>query len=250
MAFRRSLAVKDIDLAAAEHEAIPFIENIIARVNPRLIVLTGPTVARFLSLYALESRRLTETIKAANIKQVVFAAAAARLRSLDHEAIIVQVAHASRFAWTYEKYDVSAKIAELRHRATGSGDGTESDGQRTSNSKPAPLIAGSSVFQSPETCVTPPMRISDPRLAELQSRWQNLGIAHQFYRVHHFSSHKFSGKPESLHGFIAWCDRRDIRRENTRTLERALDLAYRMKTGEGFDEALAQSWAAYPIVRK
>ena len=50
IAFRRSRAVRDIDLRAAEQEAIPFIERIIARVSPRLIVHTGVGLYRFLSL--------------------------------------------------------------------------------------------------------------------------------------------------------------------------------------------------------
>ena len=117
IAFRRSRAVRDIDLAVAVQEAVPFIEKIIARVSPSLIVLTGPSIDRFLTLYALHGRPLRDTIKDPSINHVVFAATKARLRPVDSETIVVQVAHASRFAWTYEKYGVSARIAGLMGKA-------------------------------------------------------------------------------------------------------------------------------------
>jgi len=250
IAFRRSRAVSDIDLAVAEREAVPFIETIIARVSPRLIVLTGPSIDRFLTLYALASRPLTETIKAPGINHVVFAATAARLRSVDRETIVVQVAHASQFAWTYERYDVSAKIAGLIGRAIGQGGSTESGVQRTSASRPTALPTIALGHPAPETRVEPKMRFSDPRLAELESRWRDLGIGPQFHQVHHFASHKFSGKRERLDRFIAWCDGREIRDENARTLERALEVACRVKDGQDFEEALEQAWAAHPVVRR
>lgn len=235
MAFRRSRAVRDIDLATAEREAVPFIETIIARVSPRLIVLTGPSIDRFLMLYALDSRTLTDTIKAPGINHVVFAASAAQLRSADHEAIVVQVAHASQFAWTYERYGISARIAELMGKATG---------------QTGALPTNALGRQAPKARAAPTTRLSDPRLAELESRWRDLGIGPQFHQVHHFASNKFSGKRERLDKFIAWCDVREIRDENAQTLRRALDVARRVKDGQQFREALEQAWAAHPIITR
>jgi hypothetical protein len=250
IAFRRSRAVSDIDLAVAEREAVPFIETIIARVSARLIVLTGPSIDRFLTLYALDSQPLTETIKAPGINHVVFAATEARLRSVDRETIVVQVAHASQFSWTYERYGVSAKIAGLMGRAIGQGGSTESGVQRTSTSIPVALPTNALDHRTPETCMTPKKRFSDPRLAEIEFRWRDLGICHQFHQVHHFASHKFSGKRERLDRFIAWCDGHDIRDENAQTLERALVVARRVKDGQDFKEALEQAWAAHKIVTR
>jgi hypothetical protein len=150
IAFRRSRAVRDIDLAAAEGEAVPFIDRIMAWVGPRLIVLTGVGTDRFLSLYALDSRPLAETIKARGINHVVFAATAARLRSTGREAVVVQVAHASQFAWTYERYGVSAKIAELIGSPVGHGGGTEHGVQSPPGSKPAAQSTNASGHQAPK----------------------------------------------------------------------------------------------------
>jgi hypothetical protein len=250
IAFRRSPAVRDIGLAVAEREAVPFIESIMAWVSPRLIVLTGPSIDRFLTLYALDSRPLTETIKAPRINHVVFAATAARLRSVDRETIVVQVAHASQFAWTYERYGVPSKIAGLIGKAIGQGGSTKSGVQRTSASTPTALRTNALAHQAPETRVAPTMRFRDPRLAQFESRWRDLGISSQFHQVHHFASHKFSGKRERLDSFIAWCDGREIRDENGQTLERALDVARRMEDGQDFKEALEQAWAAHPIVTR
>jgi hypothetical protein len=250
IAFRRSRVVSDIDLAVAEREAVPFIETIIARVSPRLIVLTGPSIDRFLTLYALDSRPLTETIKAPGINHVVFATKAARLRSVDRETIVVQVAHASQFAWTYDRYDVPAKIAGLMGKVVGQGGSTESGAQRTSASIPTALPTNALGHQAPEARVAPTRRFNNPRLAELESRWRDLGIGSQFHQVHHFASPKFSGKRASLDRFIAWCDVREIRAENAQTLERALNVACRVKDGQDFKEALKQAWAAHPIVTR
>jgi hypothetical protein len=104
--------------------------------------------------------------------------------------------------------------------------------------------------QAPQTRVAPTMRFRDPRLAELESRWRDLGIGPQFHHVHHFASHKFSGKHVHLDRFIAWCNGRGIRDENAQTLERALDVACRVNDGQDFKEALEQAWASHPIVTR
>lgn len=250
VAFRRSRAVRDIDLAAAEKEAAPFIERIIDRVSPRLIVLTGASKDRFLTLYTLNSRPLTETIRDPKINHVVFAASAARLKSVDHETVVVQVDHASQFAWTYETYNVSHRIAELMGSTIGRRGSAETGFQGCSASIPTALPTNALGHQVPETRVAPTKRFRDPRLAELEFGWRELGIGPLFHQVHHSSSPKFSDKHERLDKFIAWCNVREIREQNTQTLERALDVARRVKDGQHFKEALKQAWAAYPIVTK
>jgi hypothetical protein len=249
MAFRRSRAVSDIDLAVAEREAVPFIEAIIDRVSPRLIILTGPSIDRFLSLYALDSRPLTETIKAPGINHVVFAASAARLRSIDRETIVVQVAHASRFAWTYERYGVVTKISGLTGNAIGQRGSTESGVQRTSASIPTGLPTNTLSHQALETRVAQTER--NPRLSELGSTWRDLGIGHQFPQVHHFARPEFVREPPGLDRFIRHCSKAyEIRDENAQTLERALNVARRMKDGQNFNEALEQAWATHPIITR
>lgn len=250
IAFRRSRVIGDIDLAEAVVEAAPFIDKIIARVVPRLIVLTGPNIERFLKLYALDSRPLTESIKAPRINHVVFAARAARLRSIDGETIVVQVAHASQFGWTYDRYDIPTRIAALLDNVLESGSSAESGSQSNSASIPAASSVEKLGYRVQEIREAPMMRISNPRLAELDSAWRDLGIGSQFRQVHHFASPKFSGKGDSLDRFIAWCDVREIKAENAQTILRALDTARRVKNGQAFDEALRQAWAAHPIVTR
>jgi hypothetical protein len=98
--------------------------------------------------------------------------------------------------------------------------------------------------------VTPVTRIGNPTLAELESRWNDLGIAPQFHQVHHFASPKFSGKREHLERFIKWCEGREIRDENAQTLARALDVARRVEGGRDLEAALEEAWAVFPIVTR
>jgi hypothetical protein len=247
IAFRRSRATSEINFEVAEREAVPFIEKIIARVNPKLILLTGPSIDRFLTLYGLDSRSVAETIRAPGINQVVFAANATRLRLGGREAIVVQVAHASQFSWTYDKYDVPTKIADLIGQPIGQA--TLRYGvSRSPDSKASTLLSKGLDYQVPAVRRAPAQRFKHPRLAELESRWLELAIGSQFRRVHHFSSPKFSGKGDTLDRFLAWCDVREIKAENDQTVKRALDLASRMEAGRTFEEALRQAWAAYPTV--
>jgi hypothetical protein len=250
IAFRRSGEVRDIDLAAAEEEAVPFIEKIIDRVKPRLIVLTGVGLDRFLRLYAGEGRPLSETIRDPGVKHVVFAAAAARMRSADRETVVVQVAHASQFSWTYEKYSVAAKIIRLMGCSGAQEYSTESGVQSTATSTPSELPTSVRGRQSPQAHAAPIVSISNPRLSELATRWTALGIVHEFHRVHHFASRKFSGKRESMRKFIEWCDAREIKAENAQTVERALYVARLVEDGQEFMTALKGAWDVYPIVTR
>jgi hypothetical protein len=91
---------------------------------------------------------------------------------------------------------------------------------------------------------------SNSRLHELESRWLSLRIDPEFYRVHHFSDPTFSGRRETLSGYIGWCDAREIRSENAQTLKRALDAARRVEGGQPLDAALKDAWAAFPVVTR
>lgn len=248
IAFRRSRVVHDIDLAAAELEARPFVERMIARVIPRLIVLTGVSIDRFLSVYARDGRPLTETVKAPGINHVVFAAAAARLASVDCETIVVQVAHASQFAWTYERYGVSEKIAGLTGIESAKGGGTGSSAQSTSGSLSTVLPSRVLSHQPMQHGSNSSSRLSNPRLAELERKWNDLGIRRHFCRIHHSIKSKHSNKRETLRGFVDYCDCRDIRAENNQTVDRALDVARRVQAGCDIDKALELAWAAFPTV--
>lgn len=113
LAFRRSEKVSQINREQAFDEAEPFLSEIIAKVEPKLVLLTGPTVREFAGRFASENRVLVEPEKDCDIHQTIFAASSVRLRSSVSEALLVQVAHASQFGWTYEKLDIPSKIIAM-----------------------------------------------------------------------------------------------------------------------------------------
>lgn len=112
LAFRRSKRKSDIDIEAAFDEAESFLAQIIRRVKPRLVLLTGVPIATFLNRYAITHRQLSPAERDPGVKQIVFAAAKASLRSAANDAVVVQVAHASQFAWTYGRYNVAERALE------------------------------------------------------------------------------------------------------------------------------------------
>lgn len=116
MAFRRSAKTSHINVQAAMTETAPFLAEIIEVVSPKLVLLTGPSLAIFTSTFAIRTTVVAPPEKDDKIKQTVFAAARALLGSRVNEALIVQVAHASQFSWTYERYGVAEKILALLQR--------------------------------------------------------------------------------------------------------------------------------------
>lgn len=94
----------------------------------------------------------------------------------------------------------------------------------------------------------PDLHIKNPRLSVLKTEWENLGITRNFSKVHHSYRVPGSEKRESLNGFIKYCDKTDIKEENSQTLERALNVAFLMKKGDSFEDALEKAWTAYPRV--
>ena len=113
LAFRRSASKKDIDISAAILEAAPFLAEILGFVKPRVIILTGVSLAQFTSQYAASSQVLFPSEIEPKVKQVVFSAARAKLKSNNDEVTVVQVAHASQFNWTYERYGIPGRIRLL-----------------------------------------------------------------------------------------------------------------------------------------
>jgi hypothetical protein len=196
MAFRRSMSSSDINMAAAAAEAAPFLDRIIARVRPQVIILTGGIKDLFLRLHAAESVSIARSDCLANAPTFVFSAERARLKAANLETIVVQVAHASRFAWTYDRHHVPNEIAHLMGQPTGGGTGDHVPTELPKRPEPQPNTTGQPI--------TTPQPLKPP-LAELEAKWRSLGITTEFHRVHHFSHPRFSGKRETLARFIEWC---------------------------------------------
>ena len=242
VAFRRSRSVQEIDLATAEQEAIPFIEQIMMRVDPKLIVLTGVPIGHFLARYAQGSRQLTETTKHSGIGHVVFAASQAQLRSTGSEVIVVQVTHASQFSWTYGKYDVAAKIAELLGNKASSIAATDYRNLPISGLDFCPIITGGSRRPDLQMFKSPTMNQHKADASELEMRWKSLPKNCDFPQVHHFFPRR-----QALDGFVDWCQRHDkLKTQNLVTLKRALYVARQVKDGQEFESALAAAWAKFP----
>lgn len=110
LAFRRSKKRSDINLEKAIAESAPFLREIVAIVEPSLIVLTGVQLHRLGDALGTLIDPLVPEERDPRIKQIVFAAGSARLSQKGQSAVVVQIAHASQFSWTYDRYNVAAKI--------------------------------------------------------------------------------------------------------------------------------------------
>lgn len=124
LAFRRSPKAKDIDIEAAKAEAAPFLSEIMAVVRPRLVVLTSLDLTAFVNGFCVNVSNTTEQIKDEKVKQVVFESATAQLKNCESASLIVRVAHASQFSWTYAKYNVVERI----NSALQAQQGAQADG--------------------------------------------------------------------------------------------------------------------------
>ena len=112
MAFRRSKHAPKTKVGQWMNEAAPFLAEIIKFVRPRLILLTGVKLEDFNARYAVNCEIQDRTLREDSINQTVFAAERVNLKS-GYRSVAVQVAHASQFSWTYDKYNVPRHIQEL-----------------------------------------------------------------------------------------------------------------------------------------
>lgn len=113
VAFRRSKKANEIDIGRAKTEAVPFLAEIIEAVRPRLILLTGVRLDEFARRYCEISVPVGETVRDDAVKQTVFRAAHVTPRASTAPVLAVQVAHASQFSWTYDRYEVADRIRKL-----------------------------------------------------------------------------------------------------------------------------------------
>lgn len=118
VAFRRSSKTAGFDIECAKVEAAPFLAEIIEFVRPKLIILAGVKLDEFTRRFCSSSREVGDRLVDPRVKQTVFRAAVVILQRGAHKAIAVQVAHASQFSWTYDKYQV-AKTIERVHEVLG-----------------------------------------------------------------------------------------------------------------------------------
>jgi hypothetical protein len=113
MAFHRSARKKDIDIDASMDQTTSFLGEIINVVSPRLVLLTGVPLDEFTKRFSSRVRVHTAPERDPKVKQVVFAACLAQLCHTGKQSVVVQLAHASQFGWTYERYQVAERIRAI-----------------------------------------------------------------------------------------------------------------------------------------
>ena len=113
MAFQRSAKKKDIDIDLAMDQTAPFLAELIGIVRPTKILLTGVPLSEFNDRFASRVTSIAAPERDPGVKQIVFAASRSRLRQTGDEVLVVQLAHASQFGWTYARYQVAERIAQI-----------------------------------------------------------------------------------------------------------------------------------------
>jgi hypothetical protein len=113
MAFHRSAKKKDIDMDRAMDATAPFLSEVIKKVRPKLVLLTGPSISAFTDRFGSRVALLAPEERDPSVKQVIFSARTALLRSTGEQATVIQVAHASQFGWTYERHKIPDRIRAL-----------------------------------------------------------------------------------------------------------------------------------------
>jgi len=83
----------------------------------------------------------------------------------------------------------------------------------------------------------------------MKNKWIELGIEDWFIDVHHFRSKQFSSTSSTLTEFVNYCDNKRLKDQNSRTVERALEVARYVKKGIKPDAAIRVAWESYPLVK-
>ena len=250
LAFRRSRTARDINIDRAIEEARPFVDRILSIVDPKLIILAGVSLSRFLKHHVQSSKPAAALLRDASIGHVVFDAAWVTFGADLSPRLVAQVGHASQFSWTYAKHDIPGRIASLL--AFGHDSANLEDVMRSPDQYANVDALLKSAVEKPQSSMRPISDVEDrhPQLHKLADSWRRLGIERQFVKVHHFSSPSFATKASSLNAFVKWCADRDIRDENYQTLQRGLDVARRVDLGADIATAITQSWESYPLISR
>jgi hypothetical protein len=113
LVFERSARKSGIEFDRAADISKPFVAEIIKAVRPKLVLLTGVKIELFCDRFASTPTTIAPTERDPGVRQIVFAASRVRLLASGTDALVVQVAHASQFGWTYSRYDVASRIELL-----------------------------------------------------------------------------------------------------------------------------------------
>ena len=115
LAFRRSSKATKINIKQAKAEAVPFLKDMIRRVAPRVVILTGDTVTDFCGVFGEAFRIIEEPQREPGTGQVILEAGTCKLTP-NEESLVVRVAHASQFNWIYDRFEVGPRILVLMQK--------------------------------------------------------------------------------------------------------------------------------------
>lgn len=113
LSFHRSVKAKKTLIVDQMAIAKDILTQIISVVDPRLIILSCSYLNEFVQYHCANSRELQSAQRDTGVGHIVFWPWEIVLNNSNRKCLLVQVAHASQFAWTYNKYDVSLKILKL-----------------------------------------------------------------------------------------------------------------------------------------
>lgn len=171
LAFRRSARKADIDIDAATLEAAPYLQRIIEVVSPRLVVLTGVPIEAFTQRFAKKVSILVAPERDPGVRQVVFAAARVSLLLPEEAAVVVQVAHASQFAWTYSKYKIAERTLSLL---------------RTTQISANAVVGSIETSSERSEMAKEPLGVTPARLVEAARYLESVGLSlDQLRKLHH-----------------------------------------------------------------
>ena len=81
---------------------------------------------------------------------------------------------------------------------------------------------------------------------------RELSIESSFTKIHHFSRPQFATKRSTLDEFVKYCegvsDFQDG--ENPQTIKRALAAVDAVKDGHSLEDAIADAWRSFPLVKR
>jgi len=113
VSFARSRDTKDKKfIRESKEKSAPFLDKLISRVSPELIILTGSLLSYFQTTYSVEFTPIVERKFESKVKQTIIWPARVKLRN-DHPCFAIEVAPSGQFGWIYDRYSVGSQIKSL-----------------------------------------------------------------------------------------------------------------------------------------
>ena len=86
-------------------------------------------------------------------------------------------------------------------------------------------------------------------LTIMNKKWSELSIEEWFVDVHHFSLNQYTKPSPTLAKFVDSCDKKRLKGQNARTIERALEVVRYVRKGILPSTAVSLAWERYPLAK-